>query len=360
MSKLYSSLKAAWHLDRIQDMRSGKQAAPIGLQLILSDLCNHDCHFCAYRAENGLSVEKFVVHENGKRNHNPNRMIPTSKAKEIIKDFALLGGKSVTFTGGGEPTVHPDHLHIFEYAMDLGLEASLNTNGAILRDGWKDVLPRMAYVRVSIDAGTPREYAHVRRVKGSVYLKVLNNLEAIATASMQAGDNCVVGTGYVVSPTSHKHLATGVTNIRNAGAKYVRLAAMQSTEGLKPYKGSLNRVRAACADVEKLATSRFAVVNLFDGVIGQRLTDPLCGFQQLVNYIGADLKLYRCCYTAYSSHGEIGDISKRPYRGWFHSPEKQSAIAEFDARSCDTCPLKEKNEIISYMVNEAPPHINFV
>src|SRR5688572_21014578 len=100
----YSVLKAAWHTDRIDAMRAGRQAVPVNIQLVLSDLCNADCRWCAYRASNGLSSEQFAgPGKDGKPTHNPNRMIPTAKAGEIIQDAARLGVKSLTFTGGGEP-----------------------------------------------------------------------------------------------------------------------------------------------------------------------------------------------------------------------------------------------------------------
>src|SRR5688500_4652854 len=129
----YSVLKAAWHADRITTMREGGQSVPVNLQLILSDLCNHDCWWCAYRASNGLSSAGFAgPDKNGKLSHNPNRMIPTAKAAEIITDARELGVKSITFTGGGEPTVHPDHLSLFGMALELGIDCSLNTNGNLL------------------------------------------------------------------------------------------------------------------------------------------------------------------------------------------------------------------------------------
>lgn len=356
----YSPLKSAWHLERIAGMRAGEQVTPVGVQFIISDLCNHDCYFCAYRAKDGLSTEQFVVtDEDGTRNHNPVRMMSLDKAKEILKDLAAYDARSVTFTGGGEPTVHPNHLELFDYALSLGFDISLNTNGALLRDGWRDIFPRMAYIRVSIDAGSPEEYASVRGVKPSVYNKVLRNTAEIAREAKKQNSSCVVGAGYVVSPTSYHNLFAGIDNIKETGISYVRLAAMQSTKEYGPYRGILWDVRDRCKQAEGLSTNGFKVVNLFDGVVGEQPTEPFCGFQQIVTYIGANLKVYRCCYTAYTALGDIGDLTNMTYSEWFESAEKQKLIGEFDARSCATCPLKEKNETIAYMVNDKPMHINF-
>ena len=168
----YSTLKAAWHLDRIERLRAGLSIAPVELQLILSDLCNHNCGFCAYRASNGLSSQRFV--EDG--NRNPNRMITKEKAIEILDDALELGVKSVIFTGGGEPSVHPHHMEIYRHALDLGLECSLNTNGVRFVKGWEEVLPRFTYVRFSIDAGNAQEYARIRDCPETHYEKALGNI----------------------------------------------------------------------------------------------------------------------------------------------------------------------------------------
>lgn len=358
----YSTLKPAWHIDRIAEMRAGRQAVPVELQLILSDLCNHDCFWCAYRAPDGLSAEKFVVIEkDGTRNHNPVRMIPFAKAIEILNDARELGVKSIIFTGGGEPTVHPQHLEIFQHALDLGLECSLNTNGDLLRDGWQDVLARFTYVRVSVDAGTDAEFAQIRRVPEGRYYKILRNLAALSAAVKAKGTDCVVGTGYVVTPDNWVNLMAGVQQIAETGARYVRLASMQSTKGLSAYPGgSWEMARAAARRaVTVFDTERFSVVDLMEAAMGKRMEDSLCGFQQFVLYIGGDQKVYRCCYVAYSDLGYIGDLSGQSFKDWFTSPEKIGKIAGFDARDCQTCPLADKNKTIAYMVG-TPTHVNFV
>jgi Fe-coproporphyrin III synthase len=94
---LYSQLKPAWHPQALEVLRQGGTPRPIHVQLILSDLCNQDCHFCAYRMSAGLSNELFGTAET----HNPNRKIPTPKALEIVEDCAELGVKAIQFTGGG-------------------------------------------------------------------------------------------------------------------------------------------------------------------------------------------------------------------------------------------------------------------
>jgi MoaA/NifB/PqqE/SkfB family radical SAM enzyme len=360
-STAYSDLKAAWHLAEIDQLRRGEQIAPRQVQLILSDLCNQDCHFCSYRMSNGLSSEQFGEVKDGKLNMNPNRRIPTDKAEEIVRDCARLGVGAIQFTGGGEPTVHPDHLRIMRLALDCGLDCGLVTNGVLLRPGWEDVYRQFKWIRVSVDASNAQEYAKVRRVPEAIYSKVLGNVRSIAET---VGPECLLGVGYVVTRENWEHLFSGIEQIRDTGAHYVRLSAMFSTEGEDYYGHDLPAIRRNIADLSVLETPRFKIVNLF----GDRISDlkqhapdySFCGYQQFNCYVGGNLKVYRCCTTAYTAHGEVGDLSKQSFRDWFYSADKLAAYGQFDARSCNVCQFNNKNKAINYMLDKQPLHVNFV
>jgi MoaA/NifB/PqqE/SkfB family radical SAM enzyme len=352
----YSSLKAAWHLDSIREMRRGYQIVPKQVHFIISDLCNHDCHFCSYRMSSGISSEQFWEGDN----HNPNRMIPKAKCFEILDDLADLGVKAVQFTGGGEPTVHPDHLAIFSHAQKLGLQTSLVTNGCLLRDGWREVLPKMAWIRVSIDAGTAETYARVRGVKKSMFQRALGNLQEIVGACPEA----LVGAGYVVTRENHDELIQGCKKIRDTGAPYVRLAAMFSTDGAGYYDEIYETIKRRIEVARKVVQSDdFKVVDLF----GDRISDleqgapdySFCGYQQFCTYIGGNMKVYRCCSTAYTRLGEVGDLSGQRFAEWFHSQQKRRKYADFDAKACQVCQFNDKNQTINYM-RERPLHVDFV
>jgi MoaA/NifB/PqqE/SkfB family radical SAM enzyme len=345
-------------MDRIQSLRRGEQIVPVELQLILSDYCNQDCFFCAYRASNGLSSEQFSD-ESG--NHNPKRMIAKEKAESIIRDAASLGVKSIIFTGGGEPSAHPHHMELFELALSLGLDCGLNTNGVIFRRGWEAILPKFKYARFSVDAGTAEEYAAIRRCPPVQYGQALGNIRQLRDECDRQGSACVIGAGYVVTPDNWQNLDRGVRALREAGCHYVRLACMQSTDGESAYAGTWERAASVSALVAKNESGGgFQVVNLFNDRLGVTPDYSFCGMQQFVLYIGANLKTYRCCYTAYTRHGETGDLSETSLRDWLGSRAKADAYAGFDAKSCSSCALDGKNRTINYMLDREPTHVNFV
>jgi MoaA/NifB/PqqE/SkfB family radical SAM enzyme len=291
-------------------------------------------------------------------------MIPAWKAKEILDDCAALGVKAIQFTGGGEPTVHPYHLELIQHALDLGLECALVTNGYLLRKGWDEVFPRLAWMRVSLDAGSPEVYARVRNVSLMSYQKTLDNMAHIGAVLRDANSKCVYGAGYVITRENYGDIARGVRAIRNTGAHYVRLTAMFSKEYNSYYDGLGRTIEAGIETAKDLETPEFRVIDLYGDRVAdleqQRPDFPLCGYQYFTTFIGANQKVYRCCNTAYTQLGEVGDITKQRFSDFMASADREALYKDFNAHSCAVCQFNRQNRVINYLVGDEPTHVNFV
>ena len=362
----YSDLKAAWHLERIAQMRNGEQIVPTQIQLILSDLCNHDCPWCAYRTEGYASNQHFgETLPDGTVTQNPRRFIPPEKAIEILDDAAALGVGAVQFTGGGEPTVHPDHLRIFNYALSLGLECALVTNGCILREGafnWRDILPRFKWLRVSLDAGTPETYAAIRRVPPGTFYRAISNLTALASAC----PNVTLGASFIVMKENWTECSEAARLAREAGASSIRFAALFSPAMGGYYRAGLYEKARDAVFMAKATYhgTGFTVIDMFDQRVRDLSHGPpassFCGYQQFNVYIGGDLNVYRCCDTAYNDRGLVGSLKDQTLLQFWNSQAKKQAYGGFDARKCALCAFNGKNEVINYMIDSAPGHVEFV
>ncbi len=345
-SSPYSQSKPLFHIDRLDALRKGKAPPPVHVHIILSDLCNQDCSFCAYRMSSGLSSEMFGT----EKTHNPNRKIPTEKALEILDDCAEMGVKAVQFTGGGEPTVHKDHIKIFGHAQSLGLETALVTNGIRLVPV-PEVL-RLKWLRVSVDAGREETYTSIRRVNPVHWKKVWINIQAVRDAGYEG----VLGVGFVVTPENYRDVCQATWLARKHGADNIRIGAVFSKEGLSFYGDAIEDIAYECEKAARLSSDNFTVIDLF----GRRLGDleggspkhPFCGYQYFTTYIGGDLNVYRCCNTAYTPQGLLGNLRETRFKdlvpNW-----------ELDARTCTFCMFHGQNEAINAML-EPPEHQNFV
>lgn len=352
---VYSEMKMPWWY-----VREGRLPdAPKQVQLILSDLCNQDCVWCAYRVSGNPSNELFLGDSEaaGYGKNNPKRRIPTDRALRFLDEFKEAGVLSVQFTGGGEPTVHPEHEVIFSQALELGLRCSLVSNGV----KWsysliKDILPRFDWVRVSIDAGDSGSYSKTRNTPTKNWDAVWEHVRTLSAAIAANNSPTAFGLGFVVTPDSYEEIPAFTALAKAAGVGNVRFTAMFGPEEEKPYNIIYDEVHRLIAKARKIHQSdSFMVYDNF----GSRVDDlrqhspdyELCSYQYYTSYIGGDMNSYRCCILAYNKRGQVqgGNLSERSFSDYWKSQERKDDFASLDARGCPRCQFNTKNRQMIYI-----------
>jgi len=327
----YSHLKASRYPDRVEAIKFQKEIGPVHVQIILSDLCNQACHFCAYRDPTYTSSQLFHV----EGNYNPNRKLPTEKVIEILDDCVDLKVEAIQYTGGGEPTIHPDFNFIVDETMKRGLRWALVTNGVKKRS-----YAGASWVRVSLDAANAETYARIRSVDASHFDRACESIRLWKT-----------GVGFVVTPENWEEVYDAALLVRSLGAKNIRIGAQFSDKGKDLFKDFFAECRMLCKHTETLSDDSFTVHNRFNEKIGDLESPPdyeRCGYQYFTTYIGADQNLYRCCVYAYNPRGLLGTIKGRRFKDvWNESWVKFSA---FNARECEHCQFNVINRTINEMV----------
>lgn len=364
MANPYSKEKMAWWL--VRDGGQFPPRAPKQVQLILSDLCNQSCSFCAYRMDGYSSNQLFTKGAElaAYGHNNPKRFMPGAKALEILEDCHAMGVEGIQFTGGGEPTVHPDHEGIFAEAINRGLHAALVSNGVRWSDRLRAMIPCFAWVRVSIDAGTPETYCRVRQAPDQHWEKAWAHVEdaAVRIARASGGSRTVLGVGFVVTPDNWREIARATLLAKEAGASNIRLSAMFNPDGPVPY----DHLREGIAEEVERAllhqSASFQVIEQFTG----RMEDlfqgppdyPVCAYQHYNTYIGADLNVYRCCVLAYNERGLLGSLKGARFREVWEVGTHELR-RDFDARGCDRCQFNDKNRTMNYLLGSKPLHAEF-
>lgn len=369
----YANNKALHHRRSLELLRTENQPYPVHVQIVLSDLCNHSCSFCAYRWDGYTTNELFhVLTETGEKNHNPNRMLPEEKVNEILRDCHLMGVKALQFTGGGEPTVHPQHKDIFDRAIRSGFECALVTNGTRWVPGIADTLSQFTWVRFSLDAGTPETYSAVRHIGKENFHTLLEHVRMLSNAKHRDRTELVIGVGFVVTKENWQEVGMAARLARDAGADNLRISAVFQPDGEKYFSDFFSRAREECSNVKLLyETPTFSVSNMFgDRVEDLHVAHPdyvKCGIQQFTTYIGADQNVYRCCNLAYNPRGFIGSIRDQSFFELWNGTHKYKDFSTFDARECPRCQFNQKNRAINAaltgpveMPAQEPTHVNFV
>jgi tungsten cofactor oxidoreducase radical SAM maturase len=120
---------------------------PEELMMELTTKCNYDCIYCFRR--------RLINEKLGDMDY--------KLALKVIDEASSIGVKKISFSGWGEPLIHPRVLDILSYAKKKGLTILLNTNGYFLQD-YPDKLYNIGLdeLVVSMDSPYPETYQLIR------------------------------------------------------------------------------------------------------------------------------------------------------------------------------------------------------
>ena len=111
------------HIDRLAAIKAGEKPAPVNMEIDLSNRCQMGCPFCHFAH----------VHSRGplakRRTHETGDLMDTKLAMKIVDQLAEAGVRSITWSGGGEPTLHPEMAEIVKYTDQAGIDQGVYTNG---------------------------------------------------------------------------------------------------------------------------------------------------------------------------------------------------------------------------------------
>lgn len=161
-----------------------KKILPAQVDIDLTNVCNQDCYYCnsaEFRKEKPVQkkyTEYIALLDKlaSWRAHSPDSYGTTH---------------TITYPGGGEPTVLTGYEHVIEHTIDHGFLTSITTNGSnldkLLDSIVVEKLRKIAWIGVDIDAGTEDLYEQIRRslTAKSLFNRVIEN----TTNLVQAGVN---------------------------------------------------------------------------------------------------------------------------------------------------------------------------
>jgi len=99
MGLLYTKTKIFHFKEKVDSLPKAIESikAPLHIRIKPTNVCAHNCWYCAYRADN-IQLGKDMVARD---------FIPKDKMMEIIDDLIEMDVKAVTFSGGGDPFYYP-------------------------------------------------------------------------------------------------------------------------------------------------------------------------------------------------------------------------------------------------------------
>jgi sulfatase maturation enzyme AslB (radical SAM superfamily) len=164
---------------------------PAQVDIDLTNICNQDCYYCNSKEFRRIEPVQKKYQEYialldrlaGWRAHSP-------------KSYGTT--HTITYPGGGEPSILTGFEKVIEHTIDLGFLTSITTNGSHLDKLLDNVvikkLQKIAWIGIDIDAGSEELYEKIRRslTKNSLFNRMEANAQELIKAGVNVDFKCLI------------------------------------------------------------------------------------------------------------------------------------------------------------------------
>jgi MoaA/NifB/PqqE/SkfB family radical SAM enzyme len=334
--------------------QSGTILPPVNVRIKPTNVCNHSCSYCAYRAENLQLGQDMDLLD----------FIPREKMLEIVDDLAVMGVRAVTFSGGGDPFCYPYLLETVERLAETTVKFAALTNGVRLNGKLAEVFAGHAtWLRISVDGWDDNSYSMYRGCPEGEFSRVMANIENFK----KLGGSCYLGACIVVDRRNCSHVHDLIRRLCDAGIDSIKVApCIVSNSGSEN-----NCYHQPISSVVKEQIARAMAefngkrVEIFDSFHTQLETFAKdytwCPYLQITPVIGADQNVYSCHDKAYNlTQGLLGTIRAASFKDFWFS-DKNSFFGIDPSVACNHhCVVDGSNRQILEYLEADPEHLDFV
>jgi MoaA/NifB/PqqE/SkfB family radical SAM enzyme len=302
-------------MDRLHAIQQGHRPPPVNVEIDLSNRCSLGCEWChfAYTHTRGPLA--------GKRDKPGGAvaggdLMDYNLAEAILEQLHEAGVKSITWTGGGEPTLHPDFDKIIvDAATYHHLEQGIYTHGGHIDKDRALLLKSMfTWVFVSLDECTPEAYKASKGVDR--FEAACNGIRHLVAAEFEPTvvKNATVGVGFLLHRHNFNQVRQMVELGRELGADYVQFRPTVHFEQDAP--GQLCEdttwVNWAIGHLNAYADDPFVIADVERFKMYKDWTShpyKTCNWSALQTVITPNGKVWRCTNKREHPDALLGDLS---------------------------------------------------
>lgn len=292
----------------------------VSVEIQPTNMCNYNCMFCSYA------------------NHKNGLTIPSEQLDNICNQLIALGVKSVFFSGGGEPTLHPYIKEAIKKLKTAGIDIALITNGSRL-DIISDVSNYCKYIIVNIPTTDTALYSAITGHLPAKWRYIPNTIDG--------SNSTILGARIVITAQNERNVLYSIEALLDNGYDYIHCTpAIDYTSGKQYQLRQETRDQILQFSSDKVMLADKGNSNCYSDI-------QKCWFleQKLFACICADQEVYICPPLLVNGEkSNVGNCSERGIRELWNSDSHTSAIeyinTNYEIENCHNCRFRSYSQIL--------------
>lgn len=356
MKYINPAIKLYHHLDRIAAIGQGKRPAPVNVEIDISNRCQLGCRWCHFgythsRGPLAISARPTSYSKGGD-------LMDSSLAFSIIDQLEEYGVRSITWSGGGEPTLHPDFDKLVDYTS---IDQGLYTNGGYIKEERARLLrEKLKWVYISLDYANAKSYAAGKQIGLERFDDACKGIENLALAPGLA----TIGIGFLLHKSNWQDIDNMIKLAYEAGADYVQFRPTvyydldrpdqrtEDTGWMSQCIARLKRLPPKLADFRiEVDVARFEMYRDW-----QDHGYKTCWWSAMQAVITPNGKMWACLNKRSYDGYELGDLNQQSFKDiWTRAP-----VQCVDDKCRVFCRGHIPNLNLNQMIRGHEPHHNFI
>jgi len=344
----YNPMKALYWQKRLEQIAQGEIPVPITVWVDPANLCQANCFWCQFREYRRTKPVTMTA----------------SVLLSLPKSLEEWGVEGVVVGGAGEPLMHPKIVEFLEALKQTRLSVALETNGIKLRDEKirAAVIDSCSWVRISLDAATPRTYLKVKKALVGSFQKVLDGVGLLVRE--RNGKCPKITLTFLIHHTNYGEMYQFADmaksfKVDEVHFRPVYLRNYRFTSGLRGT--SEWHLRESRKELEGDDFHIYGIVHKFDREWQRAIRFKQCYATPLVGAFGADQIFYMCPDRRGDDLLNLGKFHPfEKFLARWGSDEHKDKISRISPPACPRCTQCITNEIIERVVLKGEMMLKFV
>jgi len=335
-----SKILSCYH--EIKQIARGIIPVPRSIKIFLSEVCNHRCKGCH-------STVLFS---------DTHPYLEANLYYRLIDEWSKLGVASISFTGGGEPLMHPMISNFIEYAARKKIGIGILTNGTLLNKEKIDtVLSSGTFVRIGMDGARRQVYAE--QTGADHFELLLDNIEKIIQRKKKLKSRITVGLKFLITKINACDIQRACALASKLGVNYLQF---------KPSRQNIYEISPSCGDrINRIIQEQKAKLDREEffifGCAGSSKVNDGCFLNMLNTTLDTDGSLYIChAFQHRKKTHRIGNVSKKSFSEVWFNKKHAEKVKTINIKQCQlyNCSLHEAHGVAKEAILKDRLHLQFI